>query len=133
MTDAAGAAADKKATIDRLLQTVGGLLLAILAWTVGRTVSQLDDVMESARTNSTRITAIESSRFTAANALEVWQAIAALKTEMATIASPAAWLKESVAEQKQSISEAKRLLEELSKRMSGVERAVERIEARRPN
>lgn len=109
-----GMSPETVAVVSKLLQTVGGILLTVC---MGLTTWGL----KTAISNSDRITAIESNRFTVDKGLELWKEVSKIRQELAALPSTNLAVREK-------LDAVARGLESVAQRMVQVERAVDRID-----
>lgn len=107
-------------TIERVLQTVGGLLLAIVTWIAAST---LDDV----RANRETLIAVKANRFTAEDGKQVWAEIAAIRSDLARL--PQA-LQVAIDEHSKRPHIAAVPRDELNAILGGLDKRLARIETR---
>lgn len=126
--------------LDRALQTIGGLLLAVVGWISVNGLDAIAETQKAVEANARDIVEIKASRHTAADAradsqktadaiLAVWKEVAAIKETVASMPkdTPPPWLKDQ-------IEANRRLLEAITQRMAALERAVDRLDQRgKPN
>ena len=107
----------------KVLQTIGGILLGVIAYFTVRLVSQLDTVATKVDANTQRIIRIEASGVTVKEALELWKEIGDIKKDVNGLASPGEATKDA-------LLRIERKQEALAQRLQNVEREVARLEGR---
>ncbi len=104
---------------DSILKTVGSVLIAI-------SMGLASWGLKTAAANSERLAAIEANMFETTDGLEIWKAIADLKTQIAQIPGeiPPKWLRELVRDHSAALTKIDDRLGSIEQRVAGIEAKV---------